>query len=217
MDRGHNITLPAQYYDKDGYMDSTQNAPDVLEINGTALQNHQITQPVADAMCEAASVCLQEHHNPPHPFVVHVNDKLHKADLVWTIPTSIVKSSHSYINDAVKDGAYAVSLRCAERYLGLITTGQAEAGSGADWYLVPKGTHIVSDGFPDLDSTESYRFEVSGTSESTVNYRAKQKEQQIRLGKSAIPGIISIVGFKVAKVVIKHITSREGGAANDKV
>ena len=82
---------------------------------------------------------------------------------------------------------------------GLVAIGRADTGTGADYYMAPRGTTIE-----DLESFEDVvRLEVSGVdrgSESAVNQRLKEKLAQASAGKSDLPAMAGVVGFK-AKLI----------------
>jgi hypothetical protein len=102
-------------------------------------------------------------------------------------------------------GAYGVSLAAVEAEEFLVAVRRAETLTGADWYVAPIGT-------PCDDLEACFRLEVSGTdsgSLSTVETRLSQKIRQTQAGKSNLPAIASVVGFKQCVVAIQKV----GGSA----
>jgi hypothetical protein len=128
----------------------------------------------------------------------------------WTPASPEARAAHFYEHDATKDGAYAVCLLCIEHRLDLVAVGQAEAGTGADWYVAPpEYARVDESGFPDLDVPGIHRLEVSGVNKGPVGHRLNEKrEQSIRPG-SCIPGLAGVVGFEYAVVRVESAAGRE--------
>ncbi len=141
-----------------------------------------VTEAYSDSICEAAHVCLARHHEPPHQFTVVIYGEADAATFNWVMPSERARASHAYELDATKDGAYAISLLCIERKLGLVAIGQAQAGTGADWYLAPSGRGTDEYGAPDLDEPGVRRLEVSGTDTGPVGHRSRVKRRQLARG-----------------------------------
>ena len=188
----------------------TANTRKELDISLIGVEHVGVTTATGLSYCEAAAVCLEKpNHSSPRNFTIVVDDLDHRAVMKWQQSTSQSRVCHLYPHDAIKDGAYAISLVCMSTYLDLVATGQAEAGSGSDWYVAPTVNASLDGGFPDMDGLSVYRLEVSGTMSGNVATRVKQKEAQICRGNSSIPGIISVVGYHASRVIIKHVTPGE--------
>ena len=59
----------------------------------------------------------------------------------------------------------------------------------------------------DLDADDVLRFEVSGISEDDegkVSNRVRDKLSQVRSGNSLHPGLVGVVGFRTARVVLRR-------------
>jgi hypothetical protein len=107
--------------------------------------------------------------------------------------------------DATESGAYGVSLAAVEAERKLVAVRRAETLTGADWYVAPEGTT------PD-DLENCLRLEVSGVDsggQSVVETRLKQKIEQARKGKSNLPAIASVVGFKERIVAIQTVSDEK--------
>lgn len=104
-------------------------------------------------------------------------------------------------SDATRDGAYAVSLAAVEVREDLVAMRRAETLTGADYYVAASGSD------PD-DLEHSFRLEVSGTDSGdmgVVRQRLMQKQAQARAGRSNLPAIAAVVGFKAIVVAIARV------------
>ena len=152
-------------------------------------------------MCtEAARVCLDRHHRSPTEFNLHgANGASTAAVVEW--PQADERMQRAYGNEieATEFGACASVLAAVELVDGLVAIGRADTGTGADYYMAPKGTTIEDlEGFEDV-----VRLEVSGVdrgSESAVNQRLKAKLAQASAGKSDLPAMAGVVGLE-AKLI----------------
>ena len=170
-----------------------------------------VTCAVSEALCEAASVCLDRHHESPKEFSLDCDGDTSKLSLYWQQSSAYAKAAHGYEHDATKEGAYALSLLCVENHLGLVAAGQAAGGTGADWYITrPENVQIDADGFPNLDVPEIYRLEVSGVNRGPIGGRLTKKTEQLDKPESEIPGIAAVVGFERAAVRIKRAGNAGG-------
>ncbi len=125
---------------------------------------------------------------------------LHEVALVP--PDDRCKKAWGNKDDATRDGAYACALAATELCLGLYAVRRAETLTGADYY-------VSKDAHPDNDLENCLRLEVSGT--DTDNYykvqqRLNEKVEQAAAGKSSLPAIAAIVGFKVKKILMKKVS-----------
>lgn len=178
---------------------SVENVPtqcdDELILRDLHITHPGISPNRSGDFCDAACVCLARHHEPPTPVTVEVRKEQRVRRLVWERPDRGVCDAHDNEEDARRDGAYAVSLRCVESELGLVAVRQAKPRSGADWILAPAGVERLPNGFVDLDGVDLSRLEVSGTDQRSVGYRTTQKVQQLGRGASVLPGIAAVVRF----------------------
>ena len=155
-----------------------------------------LTEVTAGSFCEAACVCLDKFHKSPAQIKVDIDGETSKHPLVWDAATQQVRNSQANDIDAARDGAYAVSLACAEKRLGLVAIARAEQGSGADWYVAAIGEGYDEWGAPDLDCPSVRRFEVTGTKQRSVQAGLNTKLSQLEDGASTIRGLAASVRFK---------------------
>jgi hypothetical protein len=119
----------------------------------------------------------------------------------FTVPDERMRNAHANEIDATETGAYGVSLAAVEAVAGLVAVRRAETLTGADWYIAEVGTDIE-----DLESC--IRLEVSGVNagvSSDINRRLREKVAQAARGKSNLPAIAAVVGFKVLEVAISPL------------
>lgn len=162
-----------------------------------------LTQTIAKCFCEAAFVCLDRNHNPPQDFILSGDDFEKKAMVDWISPDDRCKRAWANKDDATRDGAYACALAATELCLGLYAVSRAETLTGADYYIGP---------VPKVEDLEDcLRLEVSGTDSDIyeVRRRLKKKVNQAAVGKSNLPAIAAVVGFKVKKILMQNV--REEG------
>jgi hypothetical protein len=83
----------------------------------------------------------------------------------------------------------------------MVAVSRAETRTGADYYL---GAFDAA-----LDDLEtSIRLEVSGTDEgsaSVINSRLKRKLAQASMGRSNLPAMVSVVGFRTLQIVSEDV------------
>lgn len=159
-----------------------------------------LTQALAEAYREAAVVCLARNHSPPTEVEIGVDGVQTTHTLNWTLPTPQIASAWANTDDATRDGAYSVSLAALHLREGLRAIKRAERLTGADYYVAP-------DGVPADDLENSFRLEVSGTdgSRSDVRQRLASKREQTKKGRSNLPALAAVVGFKEALVEISYV------------
>lgn len=168
----------------------------VLELEGMASRHVGLTPAVAESYREAALVSLDRHHDSPQEFTLRFEDgDEKKASIDWEEPDERCKSAWANFDDATRDGAYACAIVATEVSYGLYTVRRAETLTGADYYVSP------NEDLPD-DLEDCLRLEVSGTAlgEGEVMRRLRVKIKQAEEGKSSLPAIAVIVGFK-AKLI----------------
>jgi hypothetical protein len=172
----------------------------ILDIENLSAR-HNITASAGNALAEAASVCLDRHHTPPTDVDCDWDGTAMPAMITWTVPDAKTKSTFANEEEATRDGAYAVSFATVERAENLVTISRAEKLTGADWYVAPRGVP-----FDDLES--ALRLEVSGTDTdkaAVVKQRVTQKVNQLISGKSNLPALASVVGFRLRVVAVKKV------------
>jgi hypothetical protein len=162
-----------------------------------------LTEAKAVTLCECAGVCLQRHHRSPTELDLRIHEDVSKRAVTWVPPTARERNANRNAVDATCEGAYAIALLCLEHELTLVAVGRAEQGSGADWYVAPPGRGLDDAGEPNPDDPAILRLEVGGHDDRpSLPHELKLKVQQLRAGKSAVPGIAAVIGFKKARVLI---------------
>lgn len=172
----------------------------LLPIDKLADRHAGLTPALAETYLEAASVCLDRHHEPPQEFLLK-NEKLEKkVSVIWISPDERCFRAWANIDDAVRDGAYACAIASVELLLGLFAVRRAETLTGADYNVSP-----INEIIEDLENC--YRLEVSGTNLDIyeVKKRLKAKVIQAREGQSNLPAFAVIVGFKVNLILIQFV------------
>ena len=172
----------------------------LLPLANMAERHCGLTYALADAYLEAACVCLNRNHEPPQEFTLK-NDNSESLALVdWQPPDERCQLAWANTDDATRDGAYACALAATELTLGLFAVKRAETLTGADYYI--GSANCIAE-----DLEECLRLEVSGTHLETyeVNRRLRLKVDQAQEGKSSLPAIAVVVGFKVKLISMQSI------------
>jgi hypothetical protein len=170
-------------------------------VEGLHERHTGLTAALGGVFYEAACVCLSRHHGSPVDVEVRRGEGTSVCELAFRAPGERERNAHANVIDATEQGAYGVSMAAVEETESLVVVRRAETLTGADWYVGPPGT-------PAEDLESCYRLEVSGTdtgSLSTIETRLCQKAQQTRDGKSNLPAIASVVGFKQRVVAIRKV------------
>jgi hypothetical protein len=156
---------------------------------------------LSDSFHEAASVCLARHHNTPANINVSSGSKNSKHQVWFLTPDQRMLNAWANDIDTTEFGAYGVALAAVETTEGLVAMRRAETLTGADWYVVPIGEAVE-----DLEAC--HRLEVSGVNAgglTDVEARLRQKLEQTRRGRSNLPAIAAVVGFKEKLVLIRRV------------
>lgn len=159
-----------------------------------------LTSAIADCFCEAACVCLDRNHSPPQEFDLHGDTFEQKALVEWEPTDDRCKKAWANRDDATRDGAYACALAATELCLGLYAVRRAETLTGADYY--------IGHGDESADDLEDcFRLEVSGTDSDSyeVRRRLRVKVRQALQGKSNLPAIAAVVGFRVKLITMQRV------------
>lgn len=173
----------------------------VLRLEGLGERHPGVTKALGEAYAEAAAVCLSQHHRTPTEMTAQYRDGAHDCALSWEEPTAAVLRAHSNELDATEQGAYAVSFAVVESLAGLVAVRRAETLTGADYYVAPLGSD------PD-DMETCLRMEVSGVgagNESIVRARLRQKLKQAKKGRSNLPALAAVIGFREKLIAIAHM------------
>ena len=175
-----------------------------LPLQDMAERHEGLTPAVAASYLEAARVTLSRHHEPPQEFALRkfVYDSYEPSSfvMIWEPPDENCLRAWANHDDATRDGAYACAIAAAELFLGLYAVRRAETLTGADYYVAPLGGTIE-----DLESC--FRLEVSGTNldESRLRRRLSEKIQQAQDGKSNLPALAIVVGFRVRLIFTRFV------------
>jgi len=175
-----------------------------MNLDGLHKRHPGLTQGVAQYYTEAAYVCLARHYQSPVVFSVnHAGNGLCRI-VNFLHPDERTRNAHANEIDATEAGAYGVSLAAVESIIGMVAVRRAETLTGADWYITNN-----------LNATQDFercvRLEVSGInagSSRDVNRRLLEKIAQAASGRSNLPAIAAIVGFKVLEVAISPLEAQ---------
>jgi len=172
----------------------------LLPLQNMADRHQALTPSLAGSYLEAARVCLDRHHVSPKEFTLE-NDRVESiARVEWEVTDSRVQAAWANAYDATRDGAYAVAIAATELLRGMVAVHRAETKTGADYYIAP-----ISEELEDLENW--WRLEVSGThsDKSAVKRRLLIKLEQARQGKSKLPALAAVVGFRVQLILLQTV------------
>jgi hypothetical protein len=161
-----------------------------------------LTPSVAGNYYEAACVSLSRNHAPPQDFDVIGDEAQLTAQVQWPPPDERRLRAWANRDDATRDGAYACAIAAVEVLSGLFAVSRAETLTGADYYVAPQGYEAE-------DLEHCIRLEVSGThcDELEVRKRLSAKMKQARQGRSNLPAIAAVVGFKVRFIMLRSVNN----------
>ncbi len=172
-------------------------SPPKLSFDDLSARHPGVSPGVASNYAEAVRVCLDRHHTSRAEFRLTDNGRIEKAIAEWETADARTKGAWANRDDATRDGAYGLALASVEIMRGLVAVSRAETRTGADYYLGARDAVLE-----DLEA--SIRLEVSGTDEggqSAINSRLKQKFEQANDGRSNLPAMASVVGFRALQVI----------------
>jgi hypothetical protein len=175
-----------------------------LKIEGLHERHPGLTRALADSYAEAACVCWSRHHQPPLTVTLKHKNGDERRVVNFAPPDARMQRAHANEIDATETGAYGVALAAVEVVTGLVTVGRAETLTGADWYIAPNGTAIE-------DFENCVRLEVSGINaggSTEISRRLSEKTAQAVRGKSNLPAMASVVGFKALEVAISSLVAQ---------
>jgi hypothetical protein len=104
-------------------------------------------------------------------------------------------------SDATRDGAYAIALAAVEISANMVAIRRAQTLSGADYYI--GDPHRATD-----DLEDCLRLEVSGVDkggDAVIKYRLTSKIKQAAAGRSNVPAMACVVGFRERKIVMQLV------------
>lgn len=149
---------------------------------------------------DAARVCLDRHHKPPTNFHLSNDSHITETRLDWIPTNDRDRNAWANLDDATRDGAYALALAAIEHLRGFVAIRRAQSRTGADYYINPMGQD------PD-DFENCYRLEISGTNLgiTAINQRLREKLIQAQRGNSPLPAIAAVVGFREKIIIIQTV------------
>lgn len=176
-----------------------------LELSLLHERHVGITQALGAAFAEAAVVCIARHHASPVEVEIAYSKGITTRIVEFDLPNVRTLNAWANDTDATETGAYGVSLAALEAEEHLVAVKRAETLTGADWYVAPIGATVD-------DLERCFRLEVSGVDaggSAAVAARLRQKVDQTRRGKSNLPAIAAVVGFKERSVAIQRVSDSE--------
>ena len=175
--------------------------PPLLPLKRMSSRHRGLTSSIADCYVQAARVCLDQHHTSPKEFVLVDDEAESLTKVVWESTNQREKDAWANTDDAVRDGAYAFAIATVEIARGMFAIRRAETRTGADYYVAHE------DADPE-DLENWFRLEVSGTNsknKSEVDRRLRSKLEQARKGRSNLPALASVIGFRVQLIVLRTV------------
>lgn len=165
-------------------------------------RHHGLTEAVCRSYDEAVRVCLSRHHKPPVKILTEADDVERWFTLEWTPATTREHRAWANMNDAVEAGAYGVAIATIEALYGWFAIARAETLTGADYYVGAVGA--------DLES--AFRLEISGSDvagPTELRLRLARKLQQASAGRSVLPALACVVGFKSRLILVSNLENME--------
>jgi hypothetical protein len=172
-----------------------------LRLRNLHERHRALTIAVGGSYEEAASVCLQRHHESPVEVVVSDNGAQSLATVSWILPDERTRDAWANVTDATEAGAYACVIAGVEALRGLVAVRRAETTTGADYYIALPGA-----GLDDLEDCQ--RLEVSGVDHGDhreVLKRLNLKVRQARDGNSSLPALAGVIGFAERLLMIRDV------------
>jgi hypothetical protein len=173
--------------------------PDInLILDGMGENHPGLTPALADALAQAARVCLARHHSSPTDFEIRYRGRTLSGTVAWDLPTAREVAANGNDLDATRDAAYSLSFAAIEECDDLVVVARAEHMSGADFYIGPR-----TSGPGDLE--EALRLEVSGTDlgdRKECTRRLQQKRNQALNASHPVAAVASVVGINEAVIMV---------------
>lgn len=169
-----------------------------LKLDGMHERHRALTEAIASAYEEAASVCLSRHHLSPIAISTSDNGSNSQAEISWEPPDSRTLAAWANTVDTTEAGAYGCVVAGVEQLRGLFAVRRAETGTGADYYVGPQGS-----GEDDLEGC--LRLEVSGVDGGSVDVvisRVRAKSRQAQHGNSNLPALAGVIGFSAKLLMV---------------
>ncbi len=171
-----------------------------LPLNKMDERHHGLSHALAESYLEAARVSLDRHHASPQEFTLNDDNKESEVLVQWDKSDERTKGAWANNDDATRDGAYACALAATELSRDYFAVKRAEKLTGADYYVAPNGAMVQ-------DLENYYRLEVSGTNldSSFVRTVLRNKVKQAQDGRSNLPALAAVVGFKARLIIIQTV------------
>jgi hypothetical protein len=190
-------------------MDQAQakNGINRLPLADLADRHRGLTAALAEVYREAAGVCLARHHSSPAEFSIRNESSNVQALAEWSPPDERTRAAYANRIDTTEYGAYGCAIAAVELAEGLFVVRRAETMTGADYYIA--GAGAAGD---DLEGC--LRLEVSGTDKGTpasLNRLLFAKIEQAKAGRSGLPALAAVVGFKSLLICIERAANDELG------
>ena len=167
-------------------------------------RHRALTASIAGSYQEAASVCLNRHHEPPVQIRTDDNGTEDSAEVTWITPSSLLQDAWANVIDTTEMGAYGCVLAGVEELRGLLALRRAETGTGADYYIGPAWA-----GQDDLE--DCIRIEISGVDKGNdiaVKKRLLEKVRQASEGNSSLPALAGVIGFSARLLILKDVPDK---------
>lgn len=180
--------------------------PPLPDLAALHLRHPGLYEPLCQAYADAAAICLSECHTSPVEMGIRCGDTACIRELAWNEPSQKALASWRNQDEATEQGACSIALATVEAELGMVGLSRAETRTGADFYIAMPGQGLE----------QSRRLEVSGTRSSVardLQVRLRQKIQQARRGRSNLPALACVVGFRVRAIVMAFEERRGRDAA----
>ncbi len=182
----------------------TENDRRYLPLSNLAHRHRGLTPALAESYLEAARVCLDRHHTSPKTFSIENDSQSRSTTVEWTMATERERGAWNNRDDATRDGAYACAIAAIELVEILYAVRRAETLTGSDYYVAPAGP-------APQDLEDHLRLEVSGVDSgenSVISQRLKEKIVQATNGRSNLPAIAVVVGFKAKLIKTQRVRGR---------
>lgn len=175
-----------------------------LPMHALSVRHPGLTDAVGAYYTEAARVCLDRHHQSPTAFQIDNGGVSLSASAEWEPTDERTKNAYANEIDATEAGAYACTLAAVELAMQMVAIHRAETLTGADYYIAPVGS-------PPADLEAALRLEVSGVDKgalATIAQRLTAKLEQAATGRSNLPAVAGVVGFRARLIALRPLESK---------
>jgi len=170
-----------------------------LPLESLGVRHVGLGEVVGAYYTQAARVCLDRHHLSPVQFTIRNAEEINlTVDCMWEPTDRVIKDQWANQTDTTEAGAYACVLAGLELAYGWVAIKRMEILTGADYYVAPPGTSVE-------DPESCYRLEVSGLDSGSVESLLKRKLEQAAAGKSNLPAIAGVMGFRPKLILFQRL------------